>query len=45
MDNNQSSKPGPDEKYIGYVVGGSLKDTLSVRLTKPAQTVQEGALW
>ena len=43
MDNNQSSKPGPDEKYIGYVVGGSLKDTLSVRLTKPAQTVQEGA--
>ncbi|GAP12979.1 predicted ATPase [Longilinea arvoryzae] len=28
---------------IGYIVGGALKDTLSVRLTVPAQSVQEGA--
>ncbi len=28
--------------YIGYVVGGNLKDTLRVRLTVPAQEVQEG---
>jgi uncharacterized protein len=30
------------EGYIGYIVGGSLKDTLRVRLTVPAQQVQEG---
>lgn len=28
---------------IGYIVGGALKDTLTVRLTVPAQSVQEGA--
>ena len=28
---------------IGYVVGGNLKDFLSVRLTVPPQTVQEGS--
>jgi DNA helicase HerA-like ATPase len=28
---------------IGYVVGGNLKDSLSVRLTVPPQTVQEGS--
>jgi uncharacterized protein len=27
---------------IGYVVGGSLKDNLNIRLTIPAQKVQEG---
>jgi len=34
MDDNQAT--------IGYVVGGSLKDNLSVRLTVPSQRVQEG---
>jgi len=28
---------------IGYVVGGGLKENLHVRLTLPAQEVQEGA--
>ncbi len=37
MDNNGNNTS------IGYVVGGALKDTLSVRLTIPAQQVQEGA--
>ncbi len=35
MDNNQ--------KNIGYVVGGGLKENLRVRLTIPSQQVQEGA--
>ena len=30
-------------KSIGYVVGGSLKDNLQIRLTVPSQEVQEGA--
>jgi DNA helicase HerA-like ATPase len=30
------------QEIIGYVVGGSLKENLSVRLTIPAQEVQEG---
>ena len=30
-------------EYIGYVVGGGLKENLSVRLTVPANQVQEGA--
>ena len=29
--------------YIGYIVGGGLKDNLSVRLTVPSNEVQEGA--
>ena len=28
--------------YIGYIVGGGLKENLRVRLTVPAQQVQEG---
>jgi len=32
----------PEGKPIGYVVGGGLKDNLSVRLTVPAEQVQEG---
>jgi uncharacterized protein len=32
----------PKNPYIGYVVGGSLKDNLRVRLTIPPQQVQEG---
>jgi DNA helicase HerA-like ATPase len=30
-------------QYIGYVVGGGLKENLRVRLTIPSQEVQEGA--
>ncbi len=32
-----------DLKPIGYIVGGGLKENLHVRLTVPAQEVQEGA--
>jgi len=32
-----------DKKNIGYVVGGSLRDNLNIRLTVPPQEVQEGA--
>jgi hypothetical protein len=32
----------PDQAKIGYVVGGGLKENLHVRLTIPAQEVQEG---
>ena len=32
-----------EENSIGYVVGGSLKDNLNVRLTVPPQAVQEGS--
>ena len=31
-----------DNPYIGYVVGGGLRENLRVRLTVPAQDVQEG---
>jgi uncharacterized protein len=39
MSNQNAS---PDNPYIGYIVGGSLKDNLRVRLTVPSQQVQEG---
>ncbi len=32
-----------DQKQIGYIVGGGLRASLNVRLTVPAQEVQEGA--
>jgi len=32
-----------ENKHIGYVVGGGLKENLRVRLTIPSQQVQEGA--
>ncbi len=32
-----------EQKYIGKVVGGGLKETLQVRLEVPAEEVQEGA--
>lgn len=32
-----------EDNNIGYVVGGSLKDNLNVRLTLPPQKVQEGS--
>ena len=31
-----------NHRYIGYVVGGGLKENLRVRLTVPPQDVQEG---
>lgn len=31
-----------NDPYIGYIVSGSLKDNLQVRLTVPASSVQEG---
>ena len=38
------SHPNPGQpQTIGYVVGGSLKENLHVRLTIPAQEVQEGS--
>jgi len=50
MDSNDNNPSGIQHSAfniqnssIGYVVGGALKDTLSVRLTVPAQSVQEGA--
>ena len=30
-------------KFVGYIVSGGLKESLNVRLTVPAQDVQEGA--
>ena len=30
-------------EYIGYIVGGGLKENLSIRLTVPSHEVQEGA--
>ena len=42
-DLNFTLKPSdPQNKPIGYVVGGGLKANLFVRLTVPAQEVQEG---
>jgi hypothetical protein len=35
-------QPSSLAPYIGYVVGGGLKENLRVRLTIPAQDVQEG---
>ncbi len=32
-----------NQQYIGYVVGGGLKESFNVRLAVPAQQVQEGA--
>jgi hypothetical protein len=40
--NNPIHNPGENPE-IGYIVGGSLKDSLSARLTVPARDVQEGS--
>ena len=32
-----------ENKFVGYIVSGGLKESLNVRLTVPAQDVQEGA--
>jgi hypothetical protein len=42
MDANDQSTLVDPEAPIGYVVGGGLKENLRVRLTIPAQQVQEG---
>lgn len=36
------SEPENNNPPVGYVVGGSLKDNLQIRLTVPPQSVQEG---
>lgn len=36
-------EPLPTDSPVGYVVGGTLKDSLAVRLTVPPQQVQEGS--
>ncbi|MCJ7696445.1 MAG: DUF87 domain-containing protein [Anaerolineaceae bacterium] len=43
MENNTHLSPDSENKIIGYVVGGGLQENLNVRLTIPAQQVQEGA--
>ncbi len=40
---DQSPRPSNALPPIGYLVGGGLKENLRVRLTVPAQQVQEGA--
>jgi hypothetical protein len=35
----------PKNPYIGYVVGGSLKDNLRVRLTSRRSRCRKAALW
>ncbi|MEZ4515338.1 MAG: hypothetical protein R3C44_00360 [Chloroflexota bacterium] len=32
-----------DNTSIGYIVGGGLKEGFNIRLTVPADTVQEGS--
>ena len=41
---NNPQFPIPNHQYIGYVVGGGLKENLRVRLTVPPQDVQEHAV-
>ncbi len=43
MDQNQQSEFNHQKSAIGYIVGGGLKESFRVRLTVPAQQVQEGA--
>jgi len=42
MDSNDQSMLLDPQSAIGYVVGGGLRENLRVRLTIPAQQVQEG---
>ncbi len=42
MTQNNPTNPGENPE-IGYIVGGSLKDSLNARLTIPAHDVQEGS--
>src|SRR5512137_2227187 len=41
--NNHQSEFKNHQSSIGYIVGGGLKESFRVRLTVPAQEVQEGA--
>lgn len=41
--NNQLSAISDQQSEVGYIVGGSLKENLRVRLTRPPHEVQEGA--
>ena len=43
--NNLSNNSSESLQAIGYVVNGSLKANLFVRLTVPAQSVQEAVSW
>ena len=43
MANDHHSKTENENTPIGYIVGGSLKENLRVRLTVPPQRIQEGA--
>ncbi len=40
--NTSNNNPGENPE-IGYIVGGSLKESLNARLTVPAHDVQEGS--
>lgn len=40
--NREQASLGDQPPAIGYIVGGGLKENLNVRLTVPAQQVQEG---
>jgi DNA helicase HerA-like ATPase len=40
--NNQQSAISNQQSSVGYVISGGLKENLQVRLTVPAQQVQEG---
>jgi Helicase HerA, central domain len=42
MDTNEQATLRDPQSAIGYVVGGGLRENLRVRLTIPAQQVQEG---
>ncbi|MEW6716035.1 MAG: ATP-binding protein [Chloroflexota bacterium] len=40
----ENQKPSPNHpSFIGYIVGGGLKENLRIRLTRPAHEIQEGA--
>src|SRR5512146_2798684 len=43
MSDNQKSEIESQKSSIGYVVGGTLKESFRVRLTVDPLTVQEGA--
>ena len=43
MAENSNSNSNPKNTAVGYIVGGSLKENLRVRLTVAPQQIQEGA--
>ena len=42
MEDNQQANANNPQVSIGYIVGGGLRENLNIRLTVPAQEVQEG---